>query len=270
LRTDQATAQGMPDPSFDLVLVLIAAFAAGLIDAMVGGGGLVQLPALFAFYPTVAPPTLLGTSKLAGIFGTASAVWRYAQRVTIPWRALAPLAIYVLIASLGGAVIATRVAPEVFRPLVPILLAVVLVYTVWRKDLGAGHAPRAFSGRHHVIGALAITAIGFYDGFFGPGTGSFLMLVFVRCYGFDFLHAGAAARVLNVATNGAALFYFASRGYMLWSIGAAMAVCNVAGSIAGTRLALRGGSALVRKVFIGVVSLLIVRTAWVAVVGNSS
>lgn len=260
----------MPDPSFDLVLVLIAAFAAGLIDAMVGGGGLVQLPALFAFYPTVAPPTLLGTSKLAGIFGTASAVWRYAQRVTIPWRALAPLAIYVLIASLGGAVIATRVAPEVFRPLVPILLAVVLVYTVWRKDLGAGHAPRAFSGRHHVIGALAITAIGFYDGFFGPGTGSFLMLVFVRCYGFDFLHAGAAARVLNVATNGAALFYFASRGYMLWSIGAAMAVCNVAGSIAGTRLALRGGSALVRKVFIGVVSLLIVRTAWVAVVGNSS
>lgn len=260
----------MPDPSFDLVLVLIAAFAAGLIDAMVGGGGLVQLPALFAFYPTVAPPTLLGTSKLAGIFGTASAVWRYAQRVTIPWRALVPLAIYVLIASLGGAVIATRVAPEVFRPLVPILLAVVLVYTVWRKDLGAGHAPRAFSGRHHVIGALAITAIGFYDGFFGPGTGSFLMLVFVRCYGFDFLHAGAAARVLNVATNGAALFYFASRGYMLWSIGAAMAVCNVAGSIAGTRLALRGGSALVRKVFIGVVSLLIVRTAWVAVVGNSS
>jgi uncharacterized membrane protein YfcA len=260
----------MPDPSFDLVLVLIAAFAAGLIDAMVGGGGLVQLPALFAFYPTVAPPTLLGTSKLAGIFGTASAVWRYAQRVTIPWRALAPLAVYVLIASLGGAVIATRVAPEVFRPLVPILLAVVLVYTVWRKDLGAGHAPRAFSGRHHVIGALAITAIGFYDGFFGPGTGSFLMLVFVRCYGFDFLHAGAAARVLNVATNGAALFYFASRGYMLWSIGAAMAVCNVAGSIAGTRLALRGGSALVRKVFIGVVSLLIVRTAWVAVVGNSS
>lgn len=258
----------MPDLSFDLVLVLIAAFAAGLIDAMVGGGGLVQLPALFAFYPTVAPPTLLGTSKLAGIFGTASAVWRYATRVAIPWRALAPLAVYVLIASLGGAVLATRVAPEVFRPLVPIMLGAVLIYTVWRKDLGAGHAPRAFSGSHHVIGALAITAIGFYDGFFGPGTGSFLMLVFVRCYGFDFLHAGASARVLNVATNGAALVYFASRGFMLWYIGAAMAVCNIAGSIAGTRLAIRGGSVLVRKVFIAVVFLLIVRTAWMALVGS--
>lgn len=255
----------MPEISVDLVLVLIAAFGAGLIDAMVGGGGLVQLPALFAFYPNVAPPALLGTNKFAGIFGTASAVWRYAQRVAIPWRALAPLALYVLLASVAGAVLATRVAPEVFRPLVPIMLAAVLVYTVWHKNLGAGHAPRAFSGQHHIVGALAITAIGFYDGFFGPGTGSLLMLVFVRCYGFDFLHAAASARVLNVAANGAALFYFASRGFVLWYVGAAMALCNIAGAIAGTRLALRGGSSLVRKVFIAVVSLLIVRTAWVAI-----
>jgi uncharacterized membrane protein YfcA len=258
----------MPDISLDLALVLIAAFGAGLIDAMVGGGGLVQLPALFAFYPNVAPPTLLGTSKLAGIFGTASAVWRYTRRVTVPWRALAPLAVYVLIASLAGALLATRVAPDIFRPLVPIMLVAVLIYTVARKNLGADHAPREFSGRHHIGGALAIVAIGFYDGFFGPGTGSFLMFVFVRSYGYDFLHASASARVLNVATNAAALFYFASRGYVLWQIGAAMAVCNVAGSITGTRLALRGGSVLVRKAFIVVVSLLILRTAWVAVAGR--
>lgn len=257
----------MPEISLELVLVLIAAFGAGLIDAMVGGGGLVQLPALFAFYPHVAPPTLLGTSKLAGIFGTASAVWRYAIRVTVPWRALLPLGIYVLVASLGGAFLATRVAPEVFRPLVPVMLCAVLIYTLARKNLGADHAPRAFSGRHHLIGALAIAAIGFYDGFFGPGTGSFLMFVFVRCYGYDFLHAGASARVLNVAANGAALLYFASRGHVIWQIGIAMAACNVAGAIVGTRLALRGGSALVRRVFIAVVSLLIFRTAWVALVG---
>lgn len=258
----------MPEASLDLALVLIAAFGAGLIDAMVGGGGLVQLPALFAFYPNVAPATLLGTSKLAGIFGTASAVWRYATRVSIPWRALAPLAAYVLVASAAGALLATRVPAEVFRPLVPIMLGAVLIYTLWRKNLGATHEPREFSGRHHVIGALAIVAIGFYDGFFGPGTGSFLMFVFVRCYGYDFLHAGASARVLNVATNAAALFYFAARGHVLWHIGIAMAVCNVAGSIAGTRLALKGGSGLVRKAFIVVVSLLILRTAWVAVFGT--
>ncbi len=257
----------MPDFSFDLALVLIAAFGAGLIDAMVGGGGLVQLPALFGFYPEVYPPALLGTNKFASIFGTSSAVWRYSRRVTIPWRALAPLALFVLIASLGGALLATRVEPEIFRPLVPIMLVAVLIYTLWRKNFGSEHAPRAFAGSHHVIGALAVAAIGFYDGFFGPGTGSFLMFVFVRCYGYDFLHASASARVLNVATNAAALCYFASRGYVLWQIGAAMAVCNIAGSIVGTRIALRGGSTLVRKAFIAIVSLLILRTAWVAVAG---
>ncbi len=258
----------MLDLPFDFIVVLIAAFGAGLIDAMVGGGGLVQLPALFAFYPNVPPAALLGTSKLAGIFGTASAVWRYARRVRIPWRALLPLSIAVLCASWVGATLATRVPVEVFRPLVPIMLVAVLIYTLWRKSLGTEHAPRAFTGRHHWLGATAIAAIGFYDGFFGPGTGSFLMIVFVRCYGYDFLHASASARVLNVAANGAALIYFSSRGYVLWHIGAAMAVCNIAGSFVGTRLALRGGSVVVRKVFIAVVSLLILRTAWVAIGGS--
>jgi len=231
---------------------------------MVGGGGLIQLPALFGVYPTVAPPFLLGTSKFAGIFGTASAVARFAQQVAIPWRALAPLAAGVLIASLCGAFVATRVRPDVFRPLVPLMLIAVLIYLLRRKDLGAQHTPRAFAGRHHVQGALLIAATGFYDGFFGPGTGSFLMFIFVRCYGYDFLNAAACARVLNVATNGAALVYFAARGYVLWHIGLGMAVCNILGALLGARLALRGGSVLVRRIFIVVVSGLILRTAWTA------
>jgi hypothetical protein len=257
----------VPEPSFDLLIVLIAAFGAGLIDAMAGGGGLIQVPVLFAVYPATPPPTLLGTSKFAGIFGTASAVMRYARKVTIPWRALAPLALFVLFASLAGAKLATVVSPDIFRPLVPLMLLVVLIYMLRRKDLGRDHAPRGFSGRHHVAGGLLIAAIGLYDGFFGPGTGSFLMFAFVRFYGFDFLHASASARVVNVATNGAALAYFASHGHVLWHVAAAMAVCNVAGSILGARLALRGGSALVRKAFIIVVSALIVRTAWNAMRG---
>lgn len=256
----------MPDLTLDLAIVLIAAFAAGLIDAMAGGGGLIQLPALFAVYPTHPPPMLLGTSKFAGIFGTASAVLRYAKSVTIPWRALAPLAVLVLATSLGGAKLATIVSPDVFRPLVPIMLLTVLIYMLRRKDLGGAHAPKAFAGDHHIAGAVVIGAIGLYDGFFGPGTGSFLMLVFVRFYGFDFLHAGASARALNVAANGAALAYFASRGFVLWYVGAGMALCNVAGALVGARLALRGGSALVRKVFIVVVGALILRTAWTALV----
>src|SRR5262245_53496495 len=181
---------------------------------MVGGGGLIQLPALFGIYPQTAPPFLLGTSKFSGIFGTASAVLRFARKVHIPWRSLLSLAAAVLLTSAAGAFVASRVAPEIFRPLVPLMLVAVLIYLIRRKDLGAEHAPRGFSGKHHLYGAMLIAAIGFYDGFFGPGTGSFLMFVFVRFYGNDFLHAAASARVLNVATNGAALLYFAAHGYV--------------------------------------------------------
>jgi uncharacterized membrane protein YfcA len=253
--------------SFDLVLVLGAAFVAGLIDAMVGGGGLIQIPALFAVYPNVPPATLLGTSKLGGLFGTIRAVARDAQKVVIPWRALLPMALVALVMSVGGAWLARVVAPEVFRPLVPVMLLAVLIYVVWRKDLGGQHAPRAFSGSHHIVGAALIAVIGLYDGFFGPGTGSLLIFIFVRCYGYDFLHAGAAARAINVATNAAALSYFASHGLVLWHIGALMAVCNIVGATIGARLALRGGSGFVRQAFIVIVSLLILRTAWTAIQG---
>ena len=249
---------------FDLITVLIAAFGAGLVDAMVGGGGLIQLPALFGIYPTTAPAILLGTSKFSGVFGSASAVMRFAGTVTIPWRALLPLALSALVTSLLGAFVATKVPPQLFRPLVPILLVAVLAYLLRRKDLGGVHAPREFAGSHHVSGALLIAGIGFYDGFFGPGTGSFLMFVFVRFYGYDFLHAAASARVLNVATNIAALSYFSAHGYILWQVGLGMAACNVGGAMVGTRLALRGGSAFVRKIFIVVVCVLILRTAWTA------
>jgi uncharacterized membrane protein YfcA len=251
----------------DEIFVLMAAFAAGLIDSMVGGGGLIQVPALFSAYPAVSPPMLLGTSKFAGIFGTASAALRFSRTVAIPWRALAPLAIFILITALGGALTATIVPAQIFRPLVPILLLAVLIYLLRRKDLGESHLPRGFAGQHHTYAAVLIAAIGFYDGFFGPGTGSFLMFVFVRFYGYDFLHAAACARVLNVAANGAALAYFAARGYLIWYVGLGMAVCNVAGAMVGTRLALRGGSAFVRKVFIVVVCALILRTAWTAMGG---
>ncbi len=250
---------------FDTALVLIAAFAAGCIDAMVGGGGLIQLPALFALFPNAPPPILLGTSKFAGIFGTASAVARFAARIHIPWRALSPLALFVLGASVCGALLATTVSPSIFRPLVPIMLGAMLLYMLFRPHLGTEHAPKHFSGRHHVVATALVIVIGFYDGFFGPGTGSLLMFVFVRFYGFDYLHASACARVLNVATNVSALVYFAAHGYVYWTLGIAMAVCNVLGAALGTRMALRGGSAVVRKIFLVVVTALIVRTAWTAI-----
>lgn len=250
--------------SVPVALVLLAAFSAGCMDAIVGGGGLIQTPALFSLYPDAAPAALLGTNKFSGIFGTANAAWRYSRQMPIHWRAVLPLALLVLVTAAGGAVVATRVPAEIFRPLVPVLLLAVLIYVLRNKRLGEEHRPRIFAREHHVWAALLIGAIGFYDGFFGPGTGSFLMFVFVRLYGYDFLHAAANARVLNVATNLAALLYFGLNGYVLWPLAGGMAVANVAGSLLGTRLALRGGSGFVRQIFIVVVSLLILRIVWLA------
>ncbi len=248
--------------SLDLLLILCAAFSAGCIDAIVGGGGLIQVPAVFSVYPDAAPPALLGTNKFASIFGTGNAAWRFSKTIAIPWRALMPLAALVLLTAAAGAMVATIVPPKLFRPLVPVLLLGVLIYVLRNKHLGDEHRPRVFEREHNVWALLLIGAIGFYDGFFGPGTGSFLMFVFVRLYGYDFLHAAANARVLNVATNFAALVYFGLNGYVWWQLAMGMAVANIAGSLLGTRLALRGGSGFVRKIFIVVVSALILRTLW--------
>ena len=254
----------VPALSAEILLVVAAAFGAGLVDAMVGGGGLIQLPALLTAYPTTAPPVLLGTNKLASIFGTTTAALRFSRGVQIPWRALAPLVPVVFLGALAGARAATLVPATIFRPLAPVMLAVVLIHVVSRKDLGALHAPVEISRTRGVLAAVILGAVGFYDGFFGPGTGSFFMLLLIRLYGFDFLHSAASSRVLNVATNAGALMYFGPQLELLWLTGALMAVANVSGAVLGTGLALRYGSGFVRRIFIAVVALLIVRTAWQA------
>jgi uncharacterized membrane protein YfcA len=248
-------------------LLLAAAFLAGGIDAMAGGGGLIQLPALFAALPEARPATLLGTSKLGGLAGTASAALRYARHVDLPWAAVLPAALAALLASLAGAASVSRVPAALFRPLVPVALALVFGYTLARRDLGSQHAPRALGRRRQLGGTLAAAAIGYYDGCFGPGTGSFLMILFIRHYGFDFVHAAAAARLVNVATNLAALAWFGWHGTVLWPLGLALAAANVAGAELGTRLALARGAGFVRLVFVLVVGLLIARTGWDAVRG---
>jgi len=246
--------------------VVIAAFCAGIVDAMVGGGGLLQVPALFAALPSVPPAVLLGTSKLAGALGTSSAAWRYCRRISLPWGLIGPGCAIGLVGGLCGAALATRAPVAVFRPLVPVLLALVLIGTLTLRNAGATHAP-ATGRRSAMIAHGWIAIIGVYDGFFGPGTGSFFMFMLVRTQSFDFLNASAAARVLNVSTNVAALGWFVAHGDILPGLGLAMGAANMAGSLLGTRIALRGGSAVVRRVFILVVCALIIRTsrdAWMA------
>ncbi len=242
----------------EIPFVLAAAFAAGLIDAMAGGGGLIQLPALFAAFPNTPHTTLLGTGKLAGFAGTASASLRYARHVRMDWRFIGAASAGAFACALVGAWIATRFPPAQFRALVPVLLTAVLAYTLLHRNLGETHAPRGGLA----LAAVSAGAIGLYDGFFGPGTGSFLVFLFIRVFGLDFLHASASAKVVNCAANVAALLLFGLTTPLLWLLGVGMAVANVLGAQLGSHLAIRGGSALVRKVFLAVVACLIAKTAW--------
>jgi uncharacterized membrane protein YfcA len=246
----------------DYVILCIAAFLAGLIDAVVGGGGLIQIPALFASLPNVAPATLLGTSKLAGVWGTGAAAVNFARRVKVEWSTAAPAAMAAFALSFLGAYTVTKIPPDFIRKLLPFVLIAVALYTLKKKDFGSVHAPLHQGFREKVFAVVVGGGIGFYDGFFGPGTGSFLMFLFVRFFGFDFLGASAVAKVVNVACNSAALLWFGYSGHLLWQVGLMMAVCNVAGSLFGSRLAIRNGSGFVRKLFLVVVSALILRTAY--------
>ena len=246
----------------ELLTVALASLLAGFVDAVVGGGGLVLVPALFGVFPQAAPATLFGTNKGASVWGTAWATGQYARRVSLNWPALLPAAALALAGGFLGAWAVTLVSAEGLRKALPLILLAVLIYTLARKDLGRSHAPR-YTGRIEmaIAGAIALV-IGFYDGFFGPGTGSFFVFLFVRLLGYDFLHASATAKLMNVATNAAALTLFALTGHVWWHVAALMAVTNVAGSLIGTRMALARGAGFVRGMFVIVVGVLILKTGW--------
>ena len=243
-------------------ILCLAAFGAGLIDAVVGGGGLIQLPALFSVLPNTAPAMLLGTSKLAGVWGTGVAAVNFARRIKVQWSTAAPAAVTAFALSFLGAYTVTKIPPDFLRKLLPFILIAVALYTLKKKDFGSVHAPKHAGLKEKAIAACVGGSIGFYDGFFGPGTGSFLVFLFVRFFGFEFLAASAVSKVVNVACNMAALLWFWYSGHLLWAIGLMMAICNIVGSLVGSRLAIKNGSGFVRKIFLAVVSALILKTSY--------
>jgi uncharacterized membrane protein YfcA len=246
----------------ELALVTLASLLAGCVDAIVGGGGLILVPALFAAYPGAAPATLFGTNKGGAIWGTAFAAWRFVRRVELRWRTWLPACACALAGSAAGAWAVTQIDARPLRIALPLVLLALLAYTLARKELGRAHAPR-HAPRQEALWAGAIAlVIGFYDGLFGPGTGSFFVFLFVRLLGFDFLHASAAAKLMNTSTNAAALTLFAATGHIWWGVALLLAVANIAGSFIGTHLALSRGAGFVRGAFIGVVGLLILKTGW--------
>lgn len=244
-----------------LLVLLLGAGMAGFVDAVVGGGGLIQIPLLFNLFPAQTPATLFGTNKLSSVFGTASAAYRYTRSVALDWAVLGPAAAMAFVCAWLGARSVSLVPVVVMKPMVLVLLMVIAMYTFMKKDFGLTSGVRAQRpGTIRVwAGSCVGGLIGFYDGFFGPGTGSFLIFLFIRVFGADFLQASASAKVVNVATNIAALLWFGWDGSLLWKLALGMAVFNVAGAQLGSRLALRHGTRFVRQLFLIVVWCLILR-----------
>ena len=241
------------------LFLLAASFFAGFIDSIAGGGGLIQLPALLIGLPKSETAEVLGTNKLSSIFGTSTAAALYRKQIKPDPKVLLAMGLPALLGSAGGAMLASKIPTSSMRPMVLVLLIVVAVYTWFNPDLGKFENLRHLPRRRVQIAALAGVIIGFYDGIFGPGTGSFLMLILVASLGYAFITASAIAKVVNVATNVGAIMVFGINGAVIWQIGIIMGVANISGAIIGARLAIKGGSTLVRKVFLLVTVALIVK-----------
>lgn len=239
-----------------LILVVIAAFGAGWIDAVVGGGGLLQLPAVLLI-PGITPVQALATNKLGSIFGTATSSVTYYRRARPDIRTALPMAVIALAGSFGGAAVATVLPASAFKPIIVLALLAVALFTAFRPQLGAATALRFSGHRHHIAAGAAGLVIGFYDGLIGPGTGTFLVITLVALLGYDFLQSSAKAKIVNFATNAGALILFIPHGAVLWLLGLILGVANTAGSYLGSRMAISRGSTFIRVVFLAVVVLLI-------------
>lgn len=246
-----------------LVVLCLAALCAGWIDAVSGGGGLIQLPVLLLVLPPTATLGALGTNKLSSLVGTSAAAVTYNRKAVSDVRTAIPMATSAFVGAGLGAVLASRIPPDAFRPIVFVLLVVVWVYTLVQPAFGGAERLRWRGERRHIVTATALgAAIGVYDGALGPGTGSFLVFVLVGLLGYAFLRASAVAKIVNVGTNLAALIVFGIGGHVLWGLGAVMAVANLVGGVVGARTAVARGSQFVRVVFLVVVGLLILRLGW--------
>jgi uncharacterized protein len=257
--TDLLSATNSLDLSLKLIGLGCGSFLAGCIDAIVGGGGLIQLPLLLLLFPQMPMATLFGTNKLASIAGTSIAIVQYRKRVELPdwvWSS----AIVAGICSFIGAKSVALLNPTILKPLVLLLLIVVGLYSAAKPDLGQISRPRP--ARSAWIATAIAGILGLYDGFFGPGTGSFLILAMIGLLGLDFLTASAAAKVINGATNLTAIVAFASAGQVIYPLAIGMGLCNSLGAIVGTRLAVLKGNHWIRRLFLAVISLLISRLAW--------
>jgi uncharacterized protein len=244
-----------------LLFLCLAAFAAGFVDAVVGGGGLIQIPAALLLLPGVPVATVIGTTKIPSFSGTSLAAIQYSRRVELDFKRIGLMMLLASPAAFLGSRILTLVSNEFMKPLLLGILIGVAIYTYTKKNFGE-HTEQEHSELQHLVYIILITlVIGFYDGFVGPGSGSFLILAFIALLGFDFLKASATAKFVNLSTNIGSIVLFALSGKILYQLALPMAACNAAGGLLGARMAILRGNKFIRIFFLTIVIVMIIRLA---------
>lgn len=242
-----------------LVLLCLFAFTAGFVDAIAGGGGLIQTPASLILLPQLPVATVIGSLKIPAFTGTGFAVIQYLKKVTVNWKLAGIMCGTAFLAAFAGSELLSVVSNRFMKPVIFLVLILVAVYTYTRKDFGQQVIKSHSVKRQTFYAFLVSILIGFYDGFIGPGAGSFLVLAFIGLLGFDFLHASANAKLVNLSTNLGSIFLFLLKGTILWEIAVPMAVCNGLGGILGARLAIAKGNRFIRIFFMVMITATLLR-----------
>lgn len=243
----------------EIIILCTAALAAGFIDSIIGGGGLIQTPVTLVTLQQYPVATLLGTTKIPSISGTSIAAIQYSLKVKIKWRLMLLMCSIALTAAFAGSKLVSITSNSFMKPVIFCMLVIVAVYTYTKKDFGMAADKDHGSKKEILYGAVFALIIGFYDGFIGPGAGSFMILFFISILGFDFLKASAHSKLVNVSTNLGSILFFSLHGHILFHYAIPMAVCNFAGSFLGSRLAILKGNRFIRVFFLFVIAATILR-----------
>lgn len=245
--------------TYIIILLCIASFVAGFIDAIVGGGGLIQTPAAFILMPAQNVATIIGTLKVPALSGTSVATYQYLKKATVNWKLFGLMAIVSFVFAYLGSSLLNVMKSDFMKPLLFVILVLLLVYTYFKKDFGQFQVDKLTQKQIYIYALVICVFIGFYDGFIGPGTGSLLIMAFIAILGFDFLQANIYAKLVNLATNIGSITLFVIKGKIIWSVAIPMAICNATGAWLGARLAISKGNGFIRVFFLIVVGIALIR-----------
>lgn len=251
-----------------LILLCLVAFLAGFVDAVVGGGGLIQTPMGLVLLPHLPVATIIGTLKIPSFSGTLFAAFQYLKKIEMNWKLLITMMVLAVPSAFAGSTLLTHVSNGFMKPFLLVVLSLLVVYTYAKKNFGQ-QSDKSHSPKQQLLYAVLISiVIGFYDGFIGPGTGSFFVLAFITLLGFDFLQASANAKMVNLATNFGSIFLFIIKGKIIWMIAIPMAICNAIGGFIGAKLAINKGNRFIRIFFLLVVIGTLIRFGYDVFIGK--